>query len=70
MPVLTFAEDFTSTISLDNSLTGLSDSGLYWNRGVHPVVTVDNLLSMLPSLTQSFTAYSAETDYSKFEASR
>jgi hypothetical protein len=70
MSVLTFAEDFTSQVTLDSSLTGTPDSGLYWNRGVHPVVTVDNLLSLLPSLTQSFTAYSDVATYQSFDVSR
>jgi hypothetical protein len=34
------------------------------------LVTIDNLLSILPSLTQTFTAYNALTTYSKFETSR
>jgi hypothetical protein len=70
MANLAFAEDFTSSVQLDSELLGTPDSGLYWNRGVHPLVTIDNLLAILPSLTQSFTAYNASTTYSKFETSR
>lgn len=70
MANLAFAEDFTSSVQLDSELLGTPDSGLYWNRGVHPLVTVDNLLAILPSLTQTFTAYNALTVYSKFETSR
>jgi len=70
MANLAFAEDFTSSIQLDSELLGTPDSGLYWNRGVHPLVNIDNLLSILPSLTQTFAAYSALVTYSKFETSR
>ena len=70
MANLAFAEDFTSSVQLDSELLGTPDSGLYWNRGVHPLVTVDNLLAILPSLTQTFTAYNSLTTYSKFETSR
>jgi len=70
MATLAFAEDFTSDVLLDSDLLGTPDSGLFWNRGVHPIVTLDNLLSMLPSLTATFTAYSASVTYSKFETSR
>lgn len=70
MANLAFAEDFTSSVQLDSELLGTPDSGLYWNRGVHPLVTVDNLLAILPSLTQTFAAYNSLTTYSKFETSR
>jgi len=70
MANLAFAEDFTSSVQLDSELLGTPDSGLYWNRGVHPLVTVDNLLAILPSLTQTFTAYDPLKSYSKFETSR
>ena len=70
MAILAFAEDFTSEVQLDADLLGTPDSGLFWNRGVHPIVTIDNLLSLLPSLTNSFRTYSALTTYSKFDVSR
>jgi len=70
MAILAFAEDFSSSVQLDSELLGTPDSGLYWNRGVHPICTVDNLLSILPSLTQTFATYSALVTYSKFETSR
>lgn len=70
MAILAFAEDFTSDVQLDSDLLGTPDSGLFWNRGVHPIVTLDNLLSLLPSTTATFAAYSASVTYSKFETSR
>lgn len=68
--ILTFAEDFSSDVTLDSELLGTSSSGLYFNRGTHPIVTVNNVLSLLPSLTTTFAAYNAGTTYSKFETSR
>lgn len=70
MANLAFAEDFTSSVQLDSELMGTPDSGLFWNRGVHPIVTIDNLVSILPSLTQTFAAYAAGTTYSKFSTTR
>ena len=68
--ILTISEDFTNTVDLDSELTSLPDSGLYLNTGVHPSVTVDNLLSFLPSVDFTFTAYTAGTTYGKFTDSR
>jgi hypothetical protein len=68
--ILTFAEDFGSSVILDSELRGTSDSGLYWNRGVNSLVTVNNLLSLLPDVEFTFAAYAAGTTYSKFNTSR
>ena len=68
--ILTFAEDFTSTEVLDSQLIGTPDSGLYFNRGVHPIITVENLLSLLPNVTFTFTAWSGSSTYGVFETSR
>lgn len=68
--ILTFAEDFTSQVNLDSELLGTPESGLFWNRGVHPTLTVDNLLTLLPIKDLTFAAYVAETTYSKFNTSR
>jgi hypothetical protein len=68
--ILTFAEDFTSTTSLDTQLTDTPESGLYWNRGVHPLVTLDNIFSIIPSKSFTFTAWSSIITYSKFDTSR
>ena len=68
--ILTFAEDFTSDVSLDSELKGTPLSGLYWNRGVHPKLTVDNLLTFLPKKTITFAAYAAGTTYGVFNTSR
>jgi len=68
--ILTFAEDFTSSIELDSQLIGTPDSGLFWNRGVHPMFTIENLLAFLPKLSFTFADYVAGTTYSKSEMSR
>lgn len=70
MAVLTFAQDFSSLVELDSSLIGEPSSGLFYNRGVHPLVTIDNLLNHLPVKSFTFVAYSNLVSYSKFETSR
>jgi hypothetical protein len=67
---LTFAEDFTSQVTLDSQLLGTPDSGLYWNRGVHPVLTINNLLAFLPVEEFTFSAWNIATTYTKFNDSR
>lgn len=68
--VLTFASDLTCSTELDSQLMGTPDSGLYWNRGVHPVITIGNILDMLPNVNFTFATYSALTTYGSFEATR
>ncbi len=68
--VLTFAEDFTSTIDLDSQLIGTPESGLYWNRGVHPILTVEGLLSYLPIISFTFPDWEIGTTYNEFNTSR
>ena len=68
--LLTFAEDWSSTISLDTQLTGTPDTGMYLNSGVHPSIRVENLLSFLPNVDFTFAAYAAGTTYGKYEDTR
>jgi len=68
--ILTFAEDFTSAVVLDSVLTGIPESGDYYNRGVHPLVNLDNLLDLLPDQTYTFADYVAGTTYGKFETTQ
>ncbi len=68
--ILTFAEDFTSTIDLDSELVGTPESGLYWNRGVHPILTIEGLLSYLPIISFTFPAWDNGTTYNEFNTSR
>ena len=67
---LTFAEDFSSSSELDSELMGTPDSGMYWNRGVHPILTIDNLLTFLPNVDFTFTAWSNASTYGVFKTSR
>jgi len=68
--VLTFAEDFTSTVDLDSELVGTPESGLYWNRGVHTSITISNILSYLPLVSFTFPIWVTGTTYSEFNVSR
>lgn len=68
--ILTISEDFSSSVSLDTELTGLPDGGMYLNSGVHPSITVDNLLSLLPKLEIVPENYAAGTTYGKFTDTR
>lgn len=68
--ILTFAEDFSTTDTLDSELMGTPESCLYWNRGVHPFVTIKNLLSLLPNISFTFNAWSNSASYGVFETSR
>jgi len=63
-------EDLTSSVTLDAQLLAVSDSGLYINEGVHPSITIDNLLHFLPIKEIVPADYVAGTTYGKFEDSR
>ena len=68
--VLGIAEDFSSNIALDSQLTSIPSSGLYLNSGVHPSISVDNLLSFLPLLSISPSAWDYTKTYSEYESVR
>ena len=68
--ILTIAEDFTSAVALDTELTSVPDSGMYLNSGVHPSITVNNLLAFLPNLTLTPADFAGGTTYSKYTTSR
>lgn len=68
--VLGIAEDFTSDVVLDTELKTIPPNGLYLNSGVHPSITVDNLLAFLPLPDATFTAYNSATTYGKFTETR
>ncbi len=67
---LTFAVHFIRTADLDDQTVGPSDSGLYWNRGVIPILTINNLLAYLPIISFTFPAWEIGTTYSEFNTSR
>ena len=68
--LLGIVDDLTSNATLDDQLTAVSDSGLSINEGVHPSITIDNLLHFLPNKSKTPAAYVAGTTYGKFEDSR
>lgn len=68
--ILGIAEDFTSNVTLDSELTAIPDNGLYLNTGVHPSVTVNNLLSFLPILNLTIDDWSSTKSYGIYEDSR
>jgi hypothetical protein len=51
---LTFVQDYTSNVSLDTQLMGTPDSGINWNQGVHPLITINNMLAFMPNKTFTF----------------
>ncbi|MDR3026057.1 hypothetical protein [Chryseobacterium sp.] len=61
-----FAEEYTSNIELDNELKLNSKTGIILNSGVHPYITVDNLLHFLPFNEIEFKDYVAGTVYNKY----
>lgn len=67
---LTFVDDYSSEIVLDTELTGTPLSGMYFNRGVHPLITLDNIINHLSLKTIIFSAYAAGTTYNNFMTTR
>ncbi len=63
--VLGIAEDFTSNAILDSQLKS-STSGLYLNSGVHPSITIDNLLNFLPNFSITTAAWDASKTYGEY----
>jgi len=68
--ILTFAEDFSTDIVLDGQLTALPDSGMYLNSGVHPSITVENLISFLPDLDILFDDWDNSITYGKWDTGK
>lgn len=68
--ILGIAEDFTSNVTLDSDLTMIPSSGLYLNSGVHPCITVENLLSFLPVNDIAILAWDVSTHYNFYQNTR
>lgn len=68
--ILGIAEDFSSNITLDTELKDIPSSGMYLNMGVHPSVTVENLLHFLPKLDIVPTDWNVGTTYEVYTATR
>ena len=67
--ILGIKEDFSSNITLDTQLKAVPDSGLYLNSGVHPSITVENLLEFLPKLDFTIAAWDSGTSYTVYSTS-
>ena len=68
--LLGIVDDYTSNKTLDAELLASPDSGLYFNSGVHPSITIDNLLHFLPNIDKTPANYEAGTTYGKYLDSR
>jgi hypothetical protein len=68
--ILGISEDYTADIELDSQLTDIPSSGLYVNSGVHPSITLENLLEFLPKTNFTFSDWDNSTEYEVFETSR
>ena len=62
-------EDFSSNVILDSELVAIPSTGLYLNSGVHPSLTLENLLSFLPKLEFTVSAWSNSVNYGVFAQS-
>lgn len=68
--VLGIAEDFTTNVSLDAELQAVPVNGLYLNSGVHPCITLENLLAFLPYLSINISEWNEETTYGRYSQTR
>lgn len=68
--LLGIVDDLTSEVTLDAALLAAPSSGLYYNSGGHPSVTVENLLHFLSDMDITFGTYSAGVTYGKYEDTR
>jgi len=68
--ILGIAEDFSSEITLDTDLKDIPSSGMYLNSGVHPSITLENLLHFLPNLDIIPSAWVADTNYGVYNITR
>lgn len=65
-----FTEDFSSQVVLDAELLALPESGLYLNSGVHPSITINNLLSFLSFENITFEDWDVNTYYKVYSQTR
>jgi hypothetical protein len=68
--ILGISEDFTSTVNFDSELSSIPSSGLYLNSGVHPSITIGNLLEFLPKIDFNFSQWKNTTTYGVFTETR
>lgn len=67
--ILGVKEDFSSNVALDTQLKSIPSSGLFINSGVHPSITLENLLSFLPKVSFAIGSWNASTAYTVFTES-
>ena len=69
--LITFRSSLNSNSGiLDSDLTGVSKSNRYFNIGVHPLISIENLEAMLPLVADyTITAYAAGTTYGNYNTS-
>lgn len=68
--ILGVKEDFSSNIILDSELTSASTTGLCLNSGVHPSITIENLLSFLSFPKVVPAEWDLDTTYQSYNASK
>jgi len=68
--ILGIAEDFSSEITLDTDLKDIPSSGMYLNSGVHPSITLENLLHFLPNLDIIPSDWVVDTNYGVYNTTR
>ena len=68
--ILGISEDFTSTVNFDSEISSIPSSGLYLNSGVHPSITIGNLLKFLPKIDFNFSQWENTTTYGVFTETR
>lgn len=67
---LGISEDFTTDVVFDAELTGVSSTGLTLNSGVHPSLTLANLLAFLPFPEITIEDYDDATTYGEYSVTR
>lgn len=65
--VVGITEDWTTNVAFDAQLTAVPDSGLYLNQGVHPSLTLGNLLSFLPIFEATVATWSNAQTYGRYD---
>lgn len=63
-------EDFSSDVVLDSELKAMPESGLMLNSGVHPSITIENLLSFLPDENITIAEWDETKTYSNYSTSK
>lgn len=70
MEALTFIQDYSSDVTLDASLLGVSASGSHWNQGSHPIVSISNIESVLPNFPITLLSFKTAKNYGVYEDGR